>query len=71
MSQSNIVGLIMCMIGLCLNAFPTAIWRLSEKWKSEGASAPSEKIHDDSAHLKRRLYRAWCFACFRSNQLKK
>lgn len=43
MSQSNIVGLIMCMIGLCLNAFPTAIWRLSEKWKSEGASAPSEK----------------------------
>ena len=43
MSQSNIAGLMMCVIGLCLNAFPTAIWRLSEKWKSEGASAPSEK----------------------------
>ena len=43
MKQSNFAGIILCFMGLLLAIFPTAIWRLSEKWKSDGASTPSSK----------------------------
>ena len=43
MEQSVIGGLVFCAIGLLLCGFPTAIWRLTEKWKSEGASVPSRQ----------------------------
>ena len=43
MEQSVIGGLVLCVIGLLLCGFPTAIWRLTEKWKSEGVSAPSKQ----------------------------
>lgn len=41
MNQSNVAGIILCVIGLLLTIFPVAVWRFSEKWKSDGASAPS------------------------------
>ena len=43
MNQSNIAGFILCLMGLLLAIFPTAVWRLSEKWKSAGAVTPSSK----------------------------
>lgn len=43
MKQSNIAGIIICLIGLLLTIFPTALWRLSEKWKSDSSSVPSAK----------------------------
>lgn len=41
MEQSNIAGIILSLMGLLLCIFPAKIWRLSEKWKSSSASAPS------------------------------
>lgn len=41
MEQSNIAGIILSLMGLLLCIFPAKIWRLSEKWKSGGASEPS------------------------------
>ena len=43
MEQSVIGGLVLCVIGLLLSSFPTAIWHLTEKWKSEGAEVPSKQ----------------------------
>ena len=43
MEQRVIGGLVFCVIGLLLCGFPTVIWRLTEKWKSEGAEAPSKQ----------------------------
>ena len=43
MEQSVIGGLVLCVIGLMLCGFPTAIWRLTEKWKSQGSEAPSKQ----------------------------
>lgn len=43
MGQSVIGGLVFCVIGLLLCGFPTAMWQLTEKWKSEGAEAPSKQ----------------------------
>lgn len=43
MKQSNIAGIILCLMGVLLCAFPLVIWEISEKWKSNSASAPSAK----------------------------
>ena len=43
MEQSNIAGSILCLMGLLSAIFPIAIWRQSEKWKSDGASTSSAK----------------------------
>lgn len=43
MEQSVIGGFVFCVIGLLLCGFPTAIWHLTEKWKSEGAEVPSKQ----------------------------
>lgn len=43
MGQSNIAGIIIGLMGSFLCGFPKVIWKISEKWKSGGASAPSAK----------------------------
>ena len=43
MEQRVIGGLVFCVIGLLLCGFPPAIWHLTEKWKSEGAEAPTKQ----------------------------
>ena len=43
MNQSIIAGVVLCLMGILLCAFPLVIWKISEKWKSNGASAPSVK----------------------------
>ncbi len=43
MNQSNIAGIILCLMGMRLCAFPLVIWEISEKWKSKNASTPSAK----------------------------
>ena len=43
MNQSNIAGIILCLMGMLLCAFPLVIWKISEKWKSKNASTPSTK----------------------------
>lgn len=39
--EERISGIILCMIGLVLNANPTLIWKLTERWKSEESKRPS------------------------------
>ena len=43
MSQEQIAGIILCVIGLVLNAKPTLVWKITENWKTEKSSAPSAK----------------------------
>ncbi len=41
MSQEQIAGIILCVIGLALSAKPTLVWKITESWKNEKSSAPS------------------------------
>ena len=43
MSQEQIAGIILCVIGLSLNAKPTLVWKITESWKTETSSAPSDR----------------------------
>ena len=47
MKQEQIVGIILCVIGLVLTAKPTLIWKLTESWKSENSSGPSARYMTD------------------------
>lgn len=44
MNQSNAAGIILFLMGMLLCAFPQVVWKISEKWKSDNASAPSSKF---------------------------
>ena len=43
MSQEQIAGIILCIIGLGLAAKPKLVWKLTESWKTEGSNAPSDR----------------------------
>ena len=43
MSQEQIAGIILCIIGLVLSVRPTLVWKLTESWKTEGSNAPSDR----------------------------
>ena len=43
MSQEQIAGIILCIIGLGLAAKPTLVWKITESWKTEGSNAPSTR----------------------------
>ena len=43
MKQNIIAGISLCLIGLVLCIFPSTIWKISEKWKSDNADKPSTK----------------------------
>ena len=43
MSQEQIAGIILCIIGLGLSVKPTLVWKLTESWKTEGSNAPSDR----------------------------
>ncbi|MGN0267957.1 MAG: DUF6199 family natural product biosynthesis protein [Lachnospiraceae bacterium] len=43
MKQEQIAGIILCIIGLVLTVKPTLVWKLTESWKTEGSSAPSDR----------------------------
>ena len=43
MSQEQIAGIILCVIGLVLSAKPTLVWKITESWKTEGSNAPSDR----------------------------
>lgn len=42
MKQEQIAGIVLCAIGLVLSIGPTWLWKLTESWKSQGSSAPSD-----------------------------
>ena len=42
MNQEQIAGIVLCAIGLVLSFGPTRLWKLTESWKSQGSSAPSD-----------------------------
>lgn len=43
MNQEFIVGIVLCVFGLCLLLIsPNKIWAVSEKWKTEGGKRPSK-----------------------------
>lgn len=44
MRQSMIAGLVLCVIGFVLCAFPNKIWEITEKWKSENADQPTKSF---------------------------
>ena len=37
MSQEQIAGILLCVIGLVLSAKPTLVWKFTESWKTEKA----------------------------------
>lgn len=41
MSQEQIAGILLCVIGLVLSAKPTLVWKLTESWKTKESKAPS------------------------------
>ncbi|MGM9579583.1 MAG: DUF6199 family natural product biosynthesis protein [Evtepia sp.] len=43
MSQEQLAGILLCLIGLALSAKPTLVWTLTEGWKTEKGSAPSDR----------------------------
>lgn len=43
MTQEQIAGILLCVIGLVLNAKPTLVWKLTESWKTEKSNAPSDR----------------------------
>lgn len=43
MSQEQLAGILLCLIGLVLSAKPTLVWNLTEGWKTEKSSAPSDR----------------------------
>ena len=43
MSQEQIAGIILCVIGLVLSAKPTLVWKITESWKTEKSNAPSDR----------------------------
>ncbi|MDY5022796.1 MAG: hypothetical protein SPE99_10460 [Blautia sp.] len=43
MSQEQIAGIILCVIGLVLSAKPTLVWKVTENWKTENNSGPSDR----------------------------
>lgn len=43
MSQEQMAGNILCVIGLVLSVKPTLVWKLTERWKTENSKAPSDR----------------------------
>ena len=43
MSQEQIAGSILCIIGLVFTVKPTLVWKLTESWKTEGSKTPSDR----------------------------
>ena len=43
MKQEQIAGIMLCIIGLVLTVKPTLVWAITERWKSEGSKAPSDR----------------------------
>ena len=43
MAQEQNAGIFICVIGLVLAAKPTLVWRLTESWKTEKSTAPSDR----------------------------
>ena len=43
MSQEQIAGIILCIIGIVLTIKPTLVWKITESWKTEGSNAPSTR----------------------------
>ena len=41
MSQEQITGILLCVIGLVLSAKPALVWKFTESWKTEKSNAPS------------------------------
>ena len=42
MKQEWIAGIVLCAIGLCMLLVPAeTVWRIAEKWKTEGGARPS------------------------------
>ena len=41
MSQEQIAGIILCVIGLVFCVKPTLVWKIAESWKTEKSSDPS------------------------------
>ena len=42
MSQEQLAGILLCLIGLVLSAKPALVWSLTARWKTETGSAPSD-----------------------------
>ena len=43
MSQEQIAGIILCIIGIVLTIKPTLVWKITESWKTEKSNAPSDR----------------------------
>lgn len=40
--EARITGIILCIVGLVLNAKPTLVWKITENRKTEKSNAPSD-----------------------------
>ena len=43
MGQEQIAGILLCAVGLVLCIKSTLVWKLTERWKAEKSSAPSDR----------------------------
>lgn len=43
MSQEQIAGILICLIGILLHAKPALVWKITESWKTEKGDAPSAR----------------------------
>ena len=43
MKQEQIAGILLCAVGLVLSAKPALVRKLTESWKTEKGSAPSDR----------------------------
>ena len=43
MGQEQIAGILLCAVGLVLCIKSTLVWKLTERWKTEKSSAPSDR----------------------------
>ncbi|MCI5902515.1 MAG: hypothetical protein MRZ74_08305 [Blautia sp.] len=55
MEQEQIAGITLCVIGLVLTVKPTLVWKLTESWKTERSSAPSDRYN-----IGARYSQYWC-----------
>ena len=52
MEQEQIAGITLCVIGLVLTVKPTLVWKLTESWKTERSSAPSDRYNIGARYSK-------------------
>lgn len=70
MSQEQIAGIILCIIGLGLAAKPTLVWKITESWKNGGKQRPFHPIQDGLAHRQRCSHRRGHSAIHRGFEMK-